>query len=323
MHMTYDKQLDFKQNKIKNIVDKYLGKDVLVNKIIKSENEIKYRNKVTFQVNDNIGFYKKNSNELIKINKCILCDDLINNSIDYLNKLDLSKINKITCKSNKKDLMIVIETNYKSLNIDEIKPISSSIYLKIDSKYILKLGKKNIKQKIGYYEYIVSPDSFFQVNLDITKKLYDKIKSIVGRDKTILDLYCGTGSIGIYVNEYNNVYGIEINEQAVSDAKINKSINNINNIDFILGDSGQKIKNINKNIDTIIVDPPRNGLNKETINNILDISPKNIIYVSCDPLTLVRDLKILNSKYDIIEITPFDMFPNTYHVESLVYLKLK
>ena len=323
MHMPYDKQLEFKQNKINNIINKYLKNDILINKIVKSDYKVNYRNKITFQVNKDIGFFKKNSNELIKIDKCILCDELINNSIKYLSTLDLSKIEKIICKSNKKDLMIIIETNDINLNIDKLIPHCKSIYLKQNNKYILKYGEKQIKQNIGNINYLISPDSFFQINLDVTKKLYDKIKSIVGTNKNIIDLYCGTGSIGIYISKDNNVYGIEINEQAINDAKINKKINNIQNIEFILGDSGKKIKNLTKKIDTIIVDPPRNGLNKETINNILNINPKNIIYVSCDPMTLVRDLKVFSNNYDIVEITPFDMFPNTYHVECLVQLKLK
>ena len=117
--------------------------------------------------------------------------------------------------------------------------------------------------------------------------------------------------------------GIEINESAIKDANENKKINNLDNINFICGDSGKEIDNINLKPDVIIVDPPRSGLSKETINNILKFNAKNIIYVSCDPMTLVRDLIILNHKYAIKEITPFDMFPNTYHVESLVLLTKK
>ena len=128
-----------------------------------------------------------------------------------------------------------------------------------------------------------------------------------------MDLYCGTGSIGIFISEGNNVLGIEVNNNAIMDAKKNKIINNINNIDFICSDSSEIIKYKNFNPDIIIVDPPRNGLNKETINNILEIYSNTIIYVSCNPTTLVIYLKILNNNYAIKEITPFDIFPNTNH----------
>ncbi len=138
-----------------------------------------------------------------------------------------------------------------------------------------------------------------------------------------MDLYCGTGSIGIFVNKGNRVIGIEKNRYAIEDANKNKSINNLDNINFICGDSGKEIENINFSPDVIIVDPPRSGLNKETIENILEFNSKKIIYVSCDPMTLVRDLNILSKTYNITEITPFDMFPNTYHCETLAVLEIR
>ena len=217
--------------------------------------------------------------------------------------------------------MIIIETNNKNVDITPLKEISSSIYLKIDGKYINVFGNKFIHETLNNLNFIISPDSFFQVNKNTCLKLYNKIKDYVGNNKNIIDLYCGTGTIGIFVSENNNVIGIEINESAIKDAMENKKINNVKNIEFICGDSGKKLNDLNFNPDIIIVDPPRNGLNKETIDNVLKYNSQEIIYVSCDPMTLVRDLKILNKYYEIKELTPFDMFPNTYHVETLTYLK--
>ena len=323
MHLSYDDQLKFKQRKIENIIKKYLNQDIKVNHIIGSDTNINYRNKVTFQVKESIGFYKNKTYDIISVNNCLISDELINNSIKYLKELELKNINKITCRTNSNKLMIIIETNNKNLDISPIKNIADSIYLKINNKFIYLYGNKNIYEELDNYKYIISPNSFFQVNIDICLKLYNKIKKYIGKNKNIIDLYCGTGSIGIFIIENNNVIGIEINESAISDANINKEINNLNNINFICGDSGKKLKDLNLNPDVIIVDPPRNGLNPETIKNILEFSPKEIIYVSCDPMTLVRDLNILSEYYKIKEITPFDMFPNTYHVESLTYLKKK
>lgn len=322
MHLNYDNQLKFKQNKIRNIIDKYLDKNILVNDIIGSNNCFNYRNKVTFQVKENIGFYKNNSYELISIDNCLISSELINNSIKYLNKLDLKHINKITCRIGSNNLMIIVETNKKDLNIDSIKEISKSIYLKYNNSYIHVFGDKYIYENIGKFKYMISPDSFFQINIDVCTKLYNKIKEYVGINKNILDLYCGTGSIGIFISEGNNVIGIEKNQYAIKDANENKKINNVKNIEFICGDSGNKTNNLNFNPDIIIVDPPRSGLNKETINNIIKFNAKEIIYVSCDPMTLVRDLNVLKKHYKIKEITPFDMFPNTYHVESVAILTI-
>ena len=318
LHMPYQLQLEFKQNKIINIVNKYLDNNVKINNIVKSDKEFNYRNKVTFHVNNNIGFFKDKTNEIVKIDNCLLVDTKINDCIKYLNKLDLKNISDITCRIGSNKLMIIINSN-KDIDIKPISDIADSIY--VNNKLVH--GNSNIYNVIGDYKYIISPDSFFQINDDICKKLYDKIKSETINSKNILDLYCGTGTIGIYVSSKKNVLGIEINKSAINDANENKKINNLNNIEFICGDSGEKSKKLNFKPDTIIVDPPRSGLDNVTINNILEMNPLKIIYVSCDPMTLVRDLKILNNNYNIKDITPFDMFPNTKHVESVCILERK
>lgn len=153
--------------------------------------------------------------------------------------------------------------------------------------------------------------------------IYNKVLKYVD-EGNVLDLYCGTGTIGIYVSKKaKKVLGIELNQEAINDALINKKINDISNIDFISGDVGTILSENNFKADIIIFDPPRAGLDNKSIDNIIKIKPKKIIYVSCDPVTLARDLNILKEKYDVIEITPFDMFGNTYHVECVCLLKIK
>lgn len=323
LHLSYTDQLKFKKNKIENIMNRYLNKKIKINEIICCDNNFYYRNKTTFQVKEDIGFYKTKTYNIIPVNKCLISSELINDSIQYLKKLDLEYINKIICRSSLDELMIIIETNNTNLNIDILKEIATSIYIKKDNKYILIYGEKYIREKLGNYEYLVSPDSFFQININTCFKLYSKIKEYVGNNNNILDLYCGTGSIGIFVSENNKVLGIEINQYAINDAKENAKINNVKNIDFICGESGKELYNIKFNPDVIIVDPPRSGLSRETIKNIFKLNAKKLIYVSCDPMTLARDLNLLNEKYEVIELTPFDMFPNTKHVECLSVLNLK
>lgn len=320
MHLPYKDQLKFKQEKIENIIKKYLKIETKINNIIGSDTNEFYRNKVTFQVKENIGFYQKNTYDLINIDSCIISNELINKSIRYIKELNLKEINKIICRTGSNELMIIIETKNSNLNINPIKDIANSIYLKIDNKYIHAFGNKNIYENLENYKIKISPESFFQININTCLKLYNKIKEYVGENKNIIDLYCGTGSIGLFVNNNNNVIGIEINESAIKDAEENKKINNISNIRFLCGDSGKKLKDLKFNPDMIIVDPPRSGLNKETIHNILNYESNEIIYVSCDSMTLVRDLNILKEYYEIKEITPFDMFPNTHHIENIAYL---
>jgi len=320
LHLNYENSLKFKQDKIKNIINKYLNKEIKINNIVSCDNNLYYRNKTTFQVKKDIGFYKNKTYNIIPIDKCLISSDLINSSIKYLKKLNLKEITKIICRSSIDELMIIIESNNTKLDITPLKEIATSIYIKNNNKYNLVYGKKYIKEKLGDYEYLVSPDSFFQVNINTCFKLYSKIKEYVGYNKNILDLYCGTGSISIFVSKNNSVVGIEINEYAIKDAKENAKINNIKNIDFICGESGKELNNIKFKPDIIIVDPPRSGLSKETIKNIFKLKTKKLVYVSCDPMTLVRDLNLLNKEYEIIELTPFDMFPNTKHVECIVLL---
>ena len=318
LHTNYVKQLEFKKEKIINIVSKYLDSNIKINNIVNSDNEFEYRNKATFHVNNKMGYYKDKTNDIIEVNKCLLLNKKINESIEYLNKLDLKNIKTITCRTNGNDLMIILDTT-KDIDIEPIKDIANSIY--VNNKLVY--GNSTITNTIGNYKYVISPDSFFQINDNVCKKLYDKIKEETRNSKNILDLYCGTGTIGIYVSDNKNVLGIEINESAIKDANINKDINSIKNIEFICGDSGKKSTKLDFNPDTIIVDPPRSGLDNTTINNILSMNPQKIIYVSCDPMTLVRDLKTLNEQYNINEITPFDMFPQTKHVESVCVLERK
>ena len=319
MHLSYLDQLKFKQDKIKNIITKYLSKDIVINDIVPSDSEYNYRNKISLKVDNKLGFCQDNTHKIIEIDKCLITDEKINDAIKYLNLLDFSMVSEIVCRYNN-GLMIIIYTNNKNINIDCLKPVANSIYLCIDKNFIHVFGEEYIYEELDNYKYVISPDSFFQINKNITYKLYLKIKEYIKENENVLDLYCGTGSIGIFVNKGNKTLGIEINKNAIKNAKENKKINKLDNIDFILGDSGKQIKNLKFKPDTIIIDPPRSGLNKETINNIIKFKPNKIIYVSCNPISLVKDLKILSESFDIKEITPFDMFPNTHHVETVSVL---
>ena len=184
--------------------------------------------------------------------------------------------------------------------------------------------EEKITTTIGSKKYILSVDSFFQVNKTLTEKLYDKVKEQVEKERPnkLLDLYCGTGSIGIYVSDFTKeIIGVDCSKSNIEDANENKKLNNLKNITFI-NDKVENIIDTFKDIDMIIVDPPRAGLDQKTIINIERISPKQLIYVSCDPATLARDLNLLTN-YEVEEVTPFNMFPRTYHVEcvSVLYRK--
>ena len=158
------------------------------------------------------------------------------------------------------------------------------------------------------------------------EKLYNKAIAYadIKKEDTVLDLYCGTGTIGIVASDKaKKVIGIELNKEAIKDANENKKLNNINNIEFYAGDVGKILNKNNYKPDIIIVDPPRAGLDSLALSQILNIKPKKLVYVACDLMTLARDLKLLSNDYDILELTPVDMFPYTAHVESVCTLKYK
>lgn len=321
LHMNYDDQLKFKYNKVKDIIFKYLKEDIKVNDVIYS-NQFNYRNKASFEVKEKLCYKMRKSTNLVDINYCYLLDNNINDIVHVLNNLNLKNINNITIRTGEEDIMVIISGNPTQEIIDALKEKARSIY--VNDKLVY--GRSNIVSKIGNYEFFVSDKSFFQVNKYNVKNLYDKVleyAELTGNEN-ILDLYCGTGTIGIYLSKYaKSVIGIEVNEQAIFDANVNKNKNNIENISFIC-DTTSNINNIvNNDFDVIIVDPPRSGLDKNTINFLINSKAKRIVYVSCDIMTLVRDLNILKQDYDIREITPVDMFPNTYHVETVCILERK
>lgn len=317
-HLSYENQLQFKENNIQKIIDKFTNLNITVNKIIPSNNIYNYRNKITLHVDGKIGLYKAKTNSIIEIDNCLLVNQKINSIIKELKEL----------KFNHKDEIIIREANNEtmvSLNhyVKGIEELDADTIL-CNNKVIK--GKGYIKEKINQYEFIISNQSFFQVNKNQTINLYEKVleyAELTGNEN-VLDLYCGTGTIGIYLSKKaKKVLGVEINKDAIKDANKNKEINKINNIEFICGDAKKVIKENNFKTDILILDPPRSGLFKGMIEDINKINPKKIIYVSCNPITLARDLEQLRETYNINQIQPIDMFPNTYHCESVTVLERK
>lgn len=324
MHIKGEKQEEFKKEKVEEILKKFLNYNKDVNDIVFSKN-FNYRNKVVLHVKDNkLGFYKNKTNELIELDRCLLLNPVINDLISYLkNYIELKNIEKITIKVGNKtnEVMLIIDGSIAYYqNLLEIVDV-----LIINEKVMTT--KDYITSYIGNKKYIIKRNSFFQVNYDISTRMYNKVKDVIVKEKSknVLDLYCGTGTIGIYISDVvSKITGIEVVSDAIEAANINKKINNVENIEFILGKVEDKLDFIsNNNIDTIIVDPPRSGLHKKVIPILERISPKTIIYVSCDPITMARDIKLLSNNYELVEVTPYDMFPNTYHVETVCVLKKK
>lgn len=188
---------------------------------------------------------------------------------------------------------------------------------------ILLSGQPSIRDKIGKFEFEISANSFFQTNTRGAQRLYDTIKEYadLSGEETVVDLYCGTGAIAIFLSgAAKTVIGIEIAESAVNDSVNNCRINGISNCRFVLGDIKDKLAEFTVTPDVMIIDPPRAGMHKDVVCKILELAPTRIVYVSCNPATMARDFGMLKESYRVLEVQPVDMFPHTYHIESVARL---
>lgn len=317
-HISLEEENKFKAEKVKNLLKKFTNINENLVKEIISHNAYNYRNKITLHgQNKKLGLYQKGSNEIVEINECLLVNNKINEIIKELIKININITKAIIKTSN--------DLTYSMVEIaGEVKNYSHLL----DMVDVLIINKKSITKKskilttIGDKRYYESISSFFQVNKTLTKNLYDEVSKTVKEihPNRVLDLYCGVGTIGIYVSEHcKEIIGIDYNESNISDANDNKELNQLSNIDFICDKVENRIDSF-KDIDLIIVDPPRAGLDAKTRDYLKKINPKAIIYISCDPVTLVRDLNKLETAYQVKYLKPFNMFPRTYHVECVSVL---
>ena len=318
-NIKYEKELKYKTNKVKDLITKYTGLNNVV-KDISYVNEYSYRNKVILHgKNNQLGLYEEKSNKIVEIDKCLLVNSKINELINILKEENIS-IEEALIKTSNDEKQVLVSIKGQIKNIDRLK--NNCNVLIINDK--LETSESSIITNIGKYKFYESEKSFFQINKDLTEKLYDEALNVVKEvnPNRLLDLYCGTGTIGIYVSEYaKEIIGIDYNKSNILDANKNKKLNNLNNIEFICDKVENQIEKF-KEIDMIIVDPPRKGLDQKTIDYLKQIKAKYIVYISCDPVTFARDLKELKDVYDIEYIKPYNMFPKTYHVENIAKLKL-
>lgn len=340
---------------------------IKVNKTIGMGNPYHYRNKAQYPIGVNkqgepvIGVFAERTHEIIPMNGCQIQQPIAEQIAFAIYKFvkennisvyDEEKIEglfrhivvKVGIRTGEIMCILVINENKIPKEQELIEMLVKRFNVKTVVKNINKkntnviLGQQNIVihgdgyiyDVLGDYTFKISPMSFYQVNPVQAEVLYNTAIEMadLSKEDTMFDLYCGIGTIGIFASSYvKKVYGIEIVEQAIEDAKENAKINNVENIEFFAGDVEKIFEKLmtNKQVypDVIIVDPPRRGLDNNTINNILAVKPKKIVYISCNPATMVRDIKLLSEKYEIGEVQPVDMFPFTSHVECVTMLNIK
>ncbi|MCB2305231.1 23S rRNA (uracil(1939)-C(5))-methyltransferase RlmD [Clostridium estertheticum] len=309
-----------------------------------------------------IGFYAARSHDIINMENCYIQDSVADIVVKltrkWIKEFNIQCYNEenhqgilrhvmIRKGSKTGQVMVVLITNGKSLPYKEefiaiitkkIKGIVSVIQninsektnVILGETCVTLWGKDTITDYIGEFEFEVSPLSFFQVNSVQTEVLYDKVLEYANLSggEVVLDAYCGTGTISLFLSQKaKKVYGVEIVPQAIENAKINAKVNNVENTEFLVGEAEVTIpKLINDGViaDVVVVDPPRKGCDKTLLEAISHMGPKSIVYVSCDPGTLARDLGILNELgYITKEIQPVDMFPQTAHIECVARIERK
>ncbi len=339
--------------------------DVELDGVIGMENPFNYRNKCQFPVSKKsgtsvIGFYRRKTHEVEELVKCHLHSDIVNDIVlymkEWINKYNIKIYNEKTHKgllrhiviresSFSGDIMLVVVINGDKLPfVDEFIVEMVSKFPNIKSIILNKntrrgntvmgfnnkcvYGKQTIMDTIGHLKFEISPLSFFQINNEQTVKLYNKVMEYAQLDGTqvVYDIYCGIGSISLFLAERaKHVYGIEIVDDAIKNARENAIRNGINNATFITAKAEDEVpKMYDKGIigDVVVVDPPRKGCEVSVLDTIIKMNPERVVYVSCKVSTLARDLKYIfeNSDYKLEKVEAVDMFPFTGHVETVVLL---
>ena len=358
-HIDYNETLVIKREKVQNLVNKSLKNSVMVEDTIGMDNVDYYRNKAIYPVcidddgNKNFGIYSARTHKVVPFEECFIQSEISQQIARYImdnyNGTIYDEVNNtgslrnimIRFAKNTNQVMVVLVQTDNNVYIDVNALVSRfsnirTVVININSKNtnVVLSGENHtiygdgiIEDLLGKYKFVISPNSFYQVNTTQTEVMYNLgiEMAALKKDDIICDLYCGIGTIGIFASEYvSKVYGIEIVDAAVENAKQNAILNNIKNIDFIVGDvefAFDKLLKKDEVVPNIVfVDPPRKGLDDLTITNLNKLKLDKIVYISCNPATLVRDLAKLEDKYKVEKIVPVDNFCYTSHVETVALL---
>ncbi|RDY85588.1 23S rRNA (uracil(1939)-C(5))-methyltransferase RlmD [Bacillus amyloliquefaciens] len=369
-HMTYEGQLLFKQKQVKDVLERIGKLDlsnVTVHPTLGMEDPWNYRNKAQVPVGERegglvAGFYQQRSHDIIDMSACLIQqsknDEAVQAVKDICANYDVKAYNEERHKGWLRHIMVrygvvtgemmivfitrtsdfphkakIIEDitaqfpHVKSI-VQNINPNKTNVIFGNETNVIW--GEEYIYDLIGDVKFAISARSFYQVNPEQTKVLYDKALEYaeLQGEETVIDAYCGIGTISLFLaKQAKKVYGVEIVPEAIEDAKRNAELNGITNAEFAVGEAETVIpKWYEEGItaDTLVVDPPRKGCDEALLRTIIEMKPKRVVYVSCNPGTLARDLRVLeDGGYQTLEVQPVDMFPHTNHVECCSLLVRK
>lgn len=355
-HMSYEEQLRFKQQKVQDVITRIAKLDKEVLPVLENKQSQWYRNKCQIPVGVDqqqvvTGFYRINSNVIVDTDTCHMQSSRINEVLKHMRSLlqryqNAKAFRHILIKHafHTGEVMVVWITRARTFphrdemvqaliqELPYIKSVIVNINIREDNVILgdreeLLYGESYITDYIHEYSFHISSKSFYQVNPIQTEVLYQKALDfceLTGKE-TVLDLYCGVGTISMFLaQQAKEVIGIEIVPEAIEDAKRNASANQLENVSFVCSDAATYARQLSQEglkPDVVVLDPPRKGCDHETLESIISMNPLRIVYVSCDPATLARDLRFLDDQgYEVKVIQPVDMFSYSHHIESVVRL---
>jgi 23S rRNA (uracil1939-C5)-methyltransferase len=326
-HIAYEAQLEFKQRIVQDQLER-IGrfKGAPVQPMIASPEPWRYRNHVQFALDEHgrLGFMGAESQQVVPIEECHIMHPLLDEVFSALD-LDLPELKRLAlrCGVHTGQRMAVFETyEDEPFELEVDLPISC-VFLLSDGRTATLIGQKVISEILAGQEYRISASSFFQANTSQAEELVRLVRDYLAPtgSEVLLDAYCGVGVFGLSLaSEVGQVIGVEDSPSAVADARVNAGL--ANNAEFVEGRVEEVLPSLGVPIDLAILDPPRQGCASEALTALAGLTPAKIVYVSCDPATLARDTRrLVQAGYQLIEVQPVDMFPQTYHIESVALLR--
>ena len=358
-HMTYAEELRIKEEHVRSCIERIAKASAPVLPIVGANDVHRYRNKAQFPCGSDFtsGFYRPRSHDIVPSDICLIQSEVADNIRravhewqrmynipSYDEKSGKGTLRHIYVRNGEGGALVCLVVTKPPKNTDELVALLKSacpdvcgLVININKKntnvilgdkYITVWGSGELSDKLCENSFEISPAAFYQVNHAQTQKLYDIATSLALQNgaETVIDLYCGIGTITLALaRKAKKVIGVEVVPQAIENAKMNAKKNGLSNTEFFCADAGEAAKMLasrGERPDAIVVDPPRKGISEDVISAIGKMAPKTLVYVSCDPATLARDIKLLEERegYKAISVQPVDMFPRTKHVECCLLL---